>query len=286
MMRFKFRDDEFPMVGVGTWCIGDEGALVQKEINCIKTAVEECGMTLIDTAEMYGYEKGGASERLVGKALEKIGREKVFLVDKILPENAYKGNFEKCVRRSLERTGAEYFDLYLLHWRANTVLQDVVDEMEALVEKGLIKRWGVSNFDVDDMEELFACQNGNHCYANQFLYNISSRGVEYDLIPWCKEHNVLPMIYSPLGDTREKQLEILENPAIKELCEKKDISITNLMLKFVIRNRDLITIFKTSSIDHLKENIKTLEDGLTDEDMAVIDSVFAPPTEKMPLEKI
>jgi len=285
-MKLKFRNEELPLVGVGTWCIGDEGALVQKEINCIKTAVEQCGMTLIDTAEMYGYEKGGASERLVGKALAKIGREKVFLVDKILPKNAYKGNFEYCVRRSLERTGADYFDLYLLHWRANTILQDVVDEMEMLVDKGLIKHWGVSNFDVKDMEELFACKNGSNCYANQFLYNISARGVEYDLIPWCKEHNVLPMIYSPLGDTRDKQLEIYDNPVIKELCDRKGISITNLMLKFVIRNRDLITVFKTSSIEHLMENIKTLDEGLTEEDVAMIDSVYAPPTEKMPLEKI
>lgn len=283
MIEFRHGDDIFPMIGMGTWTVGDNKAEEDREVDCIVTAVNEFGMTIIDTAEMYGL---GASEFVVGRAIRKLDRNKIFVVDKILPENAYKGNFENSVRRSLELTGAGYFDLYLLHWRSNCVLQDVVDEMEMLVEKGLIKRWGVSNFDVSDMEDLFRCRNGNKCYANQILYNIYARGVEYDLIPWCKAHNVLTMAYSPLGDTRAKQLEIYADPRIRDLCDRKNISVTNLMLRFVIRNNDLITIFKTSSIDHLKENLFDIEDGLTKEDMDVIDSVFAPPTSKVELEKI
>ena len=283
MNKISFQNTELPEIGFGTWCIGDNPEKKEMEKEAIRTAVEEYGMTLIDTAEMYGL---GKSEAVVGEVIKELDRENIFVVDKILPENAYKGNFEKHVRKSLELMNCEYFDLYLLHWRANVNLQDMVDEMEALVEKGLIRHWGVSNFDVADMEELFQCKNGTNCYANQFLYNMYLRGVEYDLLPWCIEHDVLPMIYSPLGDTREKQLELLEIPEIKQLCEKKEIAITNLMLRFVIRNHDVVTLFKTSSIAHLEENLKGLEEGLTEEDKQVIDAVFPSPDRKMPLEKI
>lgn len=283
MQKINFQNENIPMIGVGTWCIGDDKNKEEQEIECIKAAIKDYGMALIDTAEMYG---DGKSEAIVGKVLEQVNRKDVYIVDKIFPYNAKKGKVRAHVMKSLELTKAGYFDLYLLHWREDAVLQDVVDEMEQLVEDGLIRHWGVSNFDVDDMEDLFACKNGNHCYANQFLYNVSARGVEYDLIPWCKEHNVLPMIYSPLGDTRQAQLAIAKNTEIQQICEKKQISVTNLMLRFVVRNKDLVTVFKTSSLAHLKENMDGVETGFTQEEMDLINQCFPAPTHKVMLEKI
>lgn len=283
MYEIEFRNERIPMIGMGTWCVGDLKEKRQQEITCIRSAIDTYGMTLVDTAEMYG---NGSSEEVVGEALAPFPREKLFLVDKILPENAFKGNFRSRVKRSLELTGCDYFDLYLLHWREHVNLQMMVDEMEELTSEGLIRHWGVSNFDVSDMEELFQCRNGSHCFANQFLYNISARGVEFDLIPWCKEHDVLPMIYSPLGDTRSRQLEVASKAEIAEICKQKGISVTNLMLRFVVRNKDLVTIFKTSSIEHLSENLKDVEEGFSEEELLLIDRAYRPPVKKMPLEKI
>ena len=283
MRKIEFRKEYLPQIGVGTWCIGNDKNKLKQEVECITTAINRYGMALIDTAQMYG---DGLSEQVVGEVIKGIDRKKVFVVDKILPENAYKGNFEKQVIKSLELTNCEYFDLYLLHWREDTILQDVVDEMESLVKKGYIRHWGVSNFDVADMEDLFRCKNGANCYANQILYNIYSRGVEYDLLPWCKAHNVLPMIYSPMGNVREKQIELMENETLKDICDRNNITITNLMLKFVIRNENLITICKTSSIEHLEENLKDIDKKISDDDMKLIDSVYPSPTHKVALEKI
>lgn len=283
MRKIKFKSEILPQIGVGTWCIGDDSNKAAQEIECITTAINKFQMTLIDTAQMYG---NGLSEHIVGEVIKRVDRQKIFVIDKILPENAYKGNFEKQVKQSLKLTNCEYFDLYLLHWREDTILQDVVDEMEMLVKKGYIKHWGVSNFDVDDMEDLFKCRNGNKCFANQILYNIYSRGIEYDLLPWCSKHDVLPIIYSPMGNVREKQIELMADKTLKDICDRNDISINSLMLKFVIRNENLITIFKTSSIKHLEENLKDIDEKLTDKDLKLIDRAYPSPSCKVALEKI
>lgn len=283
MHSINFKGEMIPIVGFGTWCVGDDKDKIEREVSCIKTAINEYGMTLIDTAEMYG---SGKSESVVGMVMDAVPRDKVFVVDKILPENAAAGKYRECVKRSLKLTKCGYFDLYLLHWRGNTDLQNMVDEMEGLVRDGFIRHWGVSNFDVDDMEELFRCKNGDHCFANQILYNITARGVEYDLLPWCKEHDVLVMAYSTLGDTRAAQLAVAKNSEIARICDEKGISVTNLMLRFVVRNKDLVALFKTSSTEHLKENLFELEKELTADELRIIDKCYKAPDRKVPLEKI
>lgn len=283
MKYLTLKDTKLCKIGFGTWTIGDDPSKKNDEINVFETGYQKYQMTLIDTAEMYGR---GKSEKVIGEFLKGKRREDFFIVDKILPENALKGDYLKSCKRSLEIMGLEYFDLYLLHWKSRVNLQEMVDAMENLVSLGLIKRWGVSNFDVDDMEELFKCRNGNHCFANQCLYNISQRGVEYDLIPWCEKHNVLFMAYSPFGSNKENRDIIVNNPYIQELVKKKNISYESLMLSFAIRHHIVITMFKTSSITHLEDNMRNAFDELSEEDFILIDKAFPKPKKKEYLEKI
>ena len=240
-------------------------------------------MNLIDTAEMYGK---GASEKVVGEFLKNKNRSDFFVVNKILPSNAKKGLYLERCKNSLKIMGLDYFDLYLLHWKSNVNLQDMVDNMEKLVELGLIKHWGVSNFDVHEMEELFRCKNGDHCFANQCLYNLLSRGVEYDLIDWCDKHNVLFMAYSPLGNNSIDRNQVTKNKDFINIAEENDMSPESLMLNFVIRYPNVMAIFKTSSIEHLDINMKNVFSTLNQDRLSRIDKIFPPIKKKVPLEKI
>lgn len=270
-------------IGLGSWTIGDDPSKEEQEIATFNYGYEKHQITLIDTAEMYGE---GKAEKVVGKFLKGKNRSDFFIVDKILPKYAKENRYEERCRNSLKIMGLDYFDLYLLHWKGGVNFQNMVDEMEHLVSLGLIKHWGVSNFDVDDMEELFKCKNGNHCFANQCLYNISQRGVEFDLIPWCQKHGVLFMAYSPFGSNRENKIVMTSNRHLQKIVKEKNISFESLMLAFVIRLNNVITIFKTSSIDHLNSNMKdafiSLDDGVLNE----IEKAFPAPKRKKYLEKI
>lgn len=270
-------------IGLGSWTIGDDPNKESQEIDTFDFGFRKHQITLIDTAEMYGE---GKSERVVGKFLKDKNREEFYIVDKILPKHAKEGRYLERCKNSLEIMGLDYFDLYLLHWKGGVDLQNMVDEMENLVSLGLIKHWGVSNFDVDDMKELFKCKNGNHCFANQCLYNISQRGVEYDLIPWCKEHNVLFMAYSPFGSTPENKRIMTSNPHLQKIVEQKNISFESLMLAFVTRLENVVTIFKTSNKEHLDSNMKDAFIKIDDEMMKEIDKAFPAPKRKKYLEKI
>lgn len=283
MEFIRHRGLEIPLIGLGTWCVGDNPSMRSQEVATLLYAKEHYGMTLVDTAEMYGL---GKSESVVADFISQCKRQDLFVVDKILPENAEKGLYEERLRNSLKILGCEYIDLYLLHWKAKVPLQPMVDAMESLVSKGLIKHWGVSNFDVDDMEELFACRNGSHCFANQILYNVSARGVEYDLFDWCKEHDVLLMAYSPLGDSEEYRGKIRKSKRLVEVAQKYQTSIYGIMLRFSIQKRNLVSIFKTSSILHLDENLRDVWKPLDKEDMNLLEQDFPTPTSKIPLEKI
>ncbi|MDE6625838.1 MAG: aldo/keto reductase [Lachnospiraceae bacterium] len=273
-----------PSVGFGSWCIGDDVRKRNSEIEVMQYGFHHFGMKLFDTAEMYG---DGRSEQVIGEFLQSVPRENVFVVDKILPKHAVQNRYEECCIRSLERLKTSYIDLYLLHWRGNVELQEMVDEMEGLVEKGLIRYWGVSNFDVRDMEELFCCQRGNHCFANQVLYNLSSRGVEYDLIPWCVERGVMVMAYSPLGNSAEERNRMAVHPVVKQLASDKRVSAEALLLKFVTRTEKVTAVFKTSSVAHLRDNMSGMKDiEFSEGDMIRLNAAFPPPEKKMPLEKI
>ena len=283
-MRYvENRGAVIPQIGFGAWTFGDNPSNKENEINTVLYGINNFSMTLIDTAEMYG---SGKSESVVKEIIKKADRNKLFIVDKILPNNATKGNFLNRCKKSLETLDIDYIDLYLLHWRANVDLQTVVDEMEDLVSRGLIKRWGVSNFDVKDMEELFKCKNGKNCFCNQVLYNVGVRGPEFDLIPWCEKNEVLFMAYSPLYGGKEEREKITKLDRFANIAKKENMTPEALMLNFVVSNKNIVTIFKTSSIDHLKGNMENVFKEIDIASKKEIDALFNPPVKKHRLKAI
>ena len=284
LSRFIFNNGvKVPRLGIGTWTFGEDDNNRQKEIDSVQNAVENYNLTLIDTAEMYA---NGKSEKVVGEAIQKYQREKLFIIGKILPENGRKGLYEQCCRASLKNLGISYFDVYLLHWRDSVNLADMVFNMEILKSKGLIKAWGVSNFDTDDMKDLLNVTNGYKCFVNQVLYNIRYRGIEYDLIPFCKKHGIAIMAYSPFCNTREMLGISKIDCVLENICLKEDKTLYSLLLGFVIRDNDVFTVFKTTNREHIKENMKNVYSPLSDESLQHLNGIFPPPSSKVPLHKI
>lgn len=275
------RNERIPLIGFGTYRLGGRDRTA--EADTLKHGIESLGMTLLDTAEMYG---SGLSEEILGRVIKGMDREKLFIVDKILPQNADRGAYRESCERSLRLLGTDCIDLYLLHWRGRAALQENVDRLEELVRAGLIRHWGVSNFDTHEMEELFACEGGENCFCNQILYNISERGAEFDLIPWCREHDVLVMAYSPLCNSYEARTSVSADPLIREIAEREGKTAESLMLSFVIRNRDIAAVFKTSSVLHLEADMQNVFAPVPEGDLALIDQKYKCPTKKCPLEKI
>ena len=275
------RGVRIPLIGFGTYRLGSCGRSAETET--LKYGICELGMTLLDTAEMYG---GGLSEEILGSVISSTDRSSLFIVDKILPSNAEKGLYRSCCQQSLKRLGVDCIDLYLLHWKGNVRLQEMVGSMESLVKEGLIKHWGVSNFDTHEMEQLFECENGSNCFCDQILYNIAERGAEYDLIPWCREHDVLVMAYSPLCNCCEARTKVTDDPLIISAAAGEGKTPESLMLSFVVRDRDIVTVFRTSGKEHLNMDMQNVFGEIPAEDMAAISEKYCPPAEKYPLEKI
>ncbi|MCL2023578.1 MAG: aldo/keto reductase [Oscillospiraceae bacterium] len=268
-------------IGQGTWQIGDEKHKEQGEITALRRGIE-LGMSLIDTAEMYG---AGRSEELVGRAVAGLGRESYQLCSKVLPENAGRDRIFASCENSLRRLGADYLDIYLLHWRGGVPLGETVECMERLKTQGKIRSWGVSNFDVCDMEELFNLENGEKCEYNQVLYHIGSRGIEYDLLPWCKAHGVAVMAYCPLaqgGRLRRYGRDIFAEPLLTEIAEKYSATREQILLAFAAC--ECIAIPKSSSVQHTNENAAAARLAVADSDWARLDEVFWPPSCKMHLD--
>lgn len=280
MEYLTHRGVRLPLVGIGSWFIGENPRKRSDEIAAFLHGIDKYSMTLIDTAEMYGY---GESEKLIAEVIKNRDRENLFIVDKILPNNAERGVFKRAFERSLRRLGTDYIDLYLLHWWTGQDLQFVIDEMEDLKSRGLIKEWGVSNFDVDEMDELLNCDGGGNCFVNQVLYNITSRGIEYDLIPYLKEHDILPMAYSPLANNMGFRRSFSQNSDVQRICKENNITPEAMMLSFVIRNGDVITAPKAGSILHVDQNMKCLDFDIKPY-MECLDRSFPPPRRKMPLD--
>ena len=277
------RGIKIPLIGFGTYRLGTDESKLSSEVLTVKEGIEHFGMTLIDTAEVYG---DGNSEQFIGKIIKDYDRKDFFIVDKILPENARNNRYFESCKNSLERLGTDYIDLYLLHWREDTELQSVVHGMEDLKSRSIIKNWGVSNFDTDDMKELFDCKNGSNCFCNQILYNVRSRGPEYELIPWCKENGVLTMAYSPLCHNKDGLLSVINHPTIAEIAAKENKTPQSLLLSFVIRNEDIITVFKTSDVNRLRSNMRNVFSPVTAEDLNTLSEFFPPPDKPTELEKI
>ena len=265
-----------PALGQGTWGMGEGISPEDIEADSLRAGLD-LGLKLIDTAEMYG---NGGSERVVGKALAGR-RDDAFVVSKVLPSHASrKGTIEAC-ERSLKNLKIEKIDLYLLHWQSSVPLSETVEALEKLVTQGKIGAWGVSNFDTALMENLAQIAPKGHIATNQILYNLSRRGPEFDLIPWCEKHNIPVMAYSPIEQGR-----IMKNRDLLDLAGKLNVAPSVLALAWVIRNPLMIAIPKTSSIKHLRENTKALDLTLDQDVLQRLDKIFLPPTRKQPLEVI
>ena len=265
-----------PILGQGTWFMGDKPRQRKDEIASLQLGVD-LGMTLIDTAEMYG---DGAAEELVGEAIAGR-REGVFLVSKVLPNNATRRGTIAACERSLERLGTDWLDLYLLHWRGSTPLSETLAAFEELVHAGKIRHWGVSNFDARDMEELVRLRGGSSAATNQVLYNLTRRGIEYDLLPWCREHGVPVMAYSPIEQGR-----LLGHRALQEVAKRHAATPAQVGLAWVLRQGRVIAIPKAGTAAHVRENRGALDIELTAEDIKALDRAFPPPTGPQALEML
>jgi diketogulonate reductase-like aldo/keto reductase len=267
--------DRVPVLGQGTWRMGENTRAHKDEVVALRLGIE-LGMTLIDTAEMYGE---GCAEKVVADAIADQ-RNRVFVVTKVYPHNASRTELPKACERSLKRLRIDAIDLYLLHWRArNTPLMETVEAFEKLRAAGKIKRWGVSNFDIDDMEELWAIENGTNCAANQVLYNLENREIESGLLQWSGHKKVPIMAYSPVGHGRG----LLESPALKKIAKRHDATPSQISLAWVLRQSGVIAIPKASKERHVRDNARSIQIKLTKEDLADLDQEFPPPKSKKSL---
>ena len=268
-----------PALGQGTWEMGEDPVKHDQELEALRYGIEH-GMILIDTAEMYGE---GKSEQLVGEAIRGYDRSKLYLVSKVYPWNAGREHIFTSCEQSLKRLGTNYLDLYLLHWRGDVPLQETVSCMEELVQQGLIRHWGVSNFDVSDMDELMAA-GGRNCVTDQVLYHLGSRGVEYDLMPWLKKHGMLTMSYSPLVRTVELRKRIVTHPSVKKVAADHHMTETQVMLAFLIHDPTVFAVPKASTIEHVKMNCAVLDVELGESEYAMLSDAFPVPDHKVELD--
>ncbi|ALG75356.1 oxidoreductase [Azospirillum thiophilum] len=273
---------DVPALGQGTWMMA-EGMMAEgrgnraAEIAALRAGIDH-GLTLIDTAEMYG---DGASESLVGEAIAGR-RDGLFIVTKVLPSNASRTGTVKACERSLKRLGIDRIDLYLLHWRGGVPLAETVEAFETLRAAGKIARWGVSNFDVDDLEELAEVADLQGCAVNQVLYNPEHRGIEYDLLPFQHTARMPVMAYSPIGQGGG----LLRSPALLAVAKRHDASPAQVALAWAVRQQGVIAIPKAGTAAHAVENAAALRLSLTAGDLAEIDRAFPPPRRKQPLAMI
>ena len=269
-----------PAIGLGTWYLGENPVSWHRELEALRTGIKE-GMTLIDTAEMYG---SGRSERLVGEAISGMDRESLFVVSKVLPQNAGKGRIFSSCRASLKRLGTGYLDLYLLHWRGGVPLSETVACMEELKKEGLIRAWGVSNFDIEDMEDLWSVKNGRNCLINQVLYHPGSRGIEFSLLPWMEAHSVALMASRPLAQGGRLRQGLMESPAVREIAKAHGATPAQVLLAWAIRNKKTIAIPRSASPAHTRENALADQLVLSPSELESIDSFFPAPSRKTYLD--
>lgn len=267
---------DIPALGLGTWQMGEVKARANDEIDSLRLGLD-LGMTLIDTAEMYG--EGGA-ERIVGKALEDR-RDEVFLVSKVYPWNASRTGTIAACEASLQRLGTDRLDLYLLHWRGEHPLADTVAGFEELKAAGKIGAWGVSNFDTADMEELLTVPQGENCAVNQVLYNLSRRGIEYDLLPWCQSRGIPVMAYSPIEQGR-----LVHHPELIRIAKAYQATPAQVALAFILERESVVAIPKSSNIRRVRENRDAVDLDISDEDWAALDAAFPPPARKTALDML
>lgn len=266
-----------PVLGQGTWHMGDRAGRRASEIAALRLGLD-LGMTLIDTAEMYGE---GAAEVLVGEAIAGR-RDEVFLVSKVLPHNATRRGTRAACEASLRRLGTDRIDLYLLHWPGGVPLEETIQGFEDLTAAGRILHWGVSNFDVEDMRALDEAAGGDGVAANQVLYNLADRGIEFDLLPWSRRHGLPVMAYSPIEQGR-----LTMHPVLKTIAGRHPgATPVQVALAFVLRQPHVCAIPQAGTPAHVAENRAALDLVLTEQDLADLDRAFPPPRAKRQLAMI
>jgi diketogulonate reductase-like aldo/keto reductase len=263
-----------PVLGQGTWRMGERAGDREREVAALKLGFD-LGLTLFDTAEMYG--EGGAEQVLAAVLAGR--RDAAYVVSKVYPHNASRKGTVAACERSLKRLGTERIDLYLLHWRGRHPLAETVHAFEQLRADGKIGAWGVSNFDVDDMDELFAVPDGDRCAVNQVLYNIAHRGIEWDLLPWCREHGVAVMAYCPLDEGGS----LLGSKAMQTIAARHTATPAQIALAWLLAQDRVVAIPKAARDEHVRANRAAADIVLAKADLAQIDTAFPPPSRKQPL---
>jgi diketogulonate reductase-like aldo/keto reductase len=269
-----------PVLGQGTWNMGEDPSARADEVAALRLGLD-LGVTLIDTAEMYG--EGGAEE-VVGEAIAGR-RDEVFLVSKVYPHNADRRGVQAACERSLRRMQVERIDLYLLHWRGNVPLEETLEAFVRLREQGKIGDFGVSNFDLDDMLEAAALPGGELVATDQVLYNLSQRGIEWELLPWCRERRIPLMAYSPLESNPNEQAGLLGNPQLAAVARRHGVTPAQVALAWLLRQDGVVVIPKAVRPQHVRENRAALDLAplLTSEDLAQLDAGFPAPRRRRPL---
>ena len=268
--------ERVPALGMGTWNMGDDRATRDEEIATLRLGLD-LGLRLIDTAEMYGE---GLSESLIGEAIAGR-RDDVFLVSKVYPHNASRRGIAAACERSLRRLGTDRLDLYLLHWRGDVPFEETLEGLQALQREGKIRHYGVSNLDLSDMEEWWDAPGGNQIAVNQLLYNLSRRGIEWDLLPWLHERHVPVMAYSPIEQAR-----LVRHPKLVRFAQECGMTPAQVALAWLLARDGIIAIPKTGHRERLRENIGALAHTLTAEQLATLDSIFPPPKGPRALEML
>lgn len=266
--------EKIAALGQGTWHLAEDSGRWAEEVASIRLGID-LGMTVIDTAEMYG---DGAAEALVGEAI--AGRRgEVFLVDKVLPHHATREGTVRACKASLDRLGVDDIDLYLLHWRGRIPLVETIEGFAELKQRGMIRHWGVSNLDTDDMIELSGVPGGAEVQTNQILYNLARRGPEYALLPWLSEHGIPSMAYSPIEQGR-----LIEHPALQPIARRHDATPAQIALAWVLQHDGVIAIPRAGTPSHVRQNAAARDIELTGVDLHDLDHAFPPPTRPRPLE--
>lgn len=268
--------ETIPALGQGTWYMGDHAAARHQEIAALRLGID-LGMTLIDTAEMYG---SGRAESLVGETIRGL-RDRVFIVSKVLPANASRAGVVRACEASLKRLATDRIDLYLLHWASNQPFSETVRGFETLLAAGKVRYWGVSNFDCREMEDAFAVAGGRACAANQVLYNLARRGIEHDLLAWCKARRVAVMAYSPVEQGR-----LLRRRELRRVAARHEATPAQVALAWILRQEGVVAIPKAATPQHVKENRGALDLKLSAQDLDELDRAFPPPGGPAPLEML
>ncbi|MGB3299429.1 MAG: aldo/keto reductase [Phormidesmis sp.] len=265
-----------PILGMGTWRMGENSKCRQSEVDALRCGLE-LGLSLIDTAEMYGE---GEAEAVVAEAIAHH-RSSVFLVSKVYPHNASKQGAIAACERSLKRLNTDCIDLYLLHWRGSYPLAETLEAFQTLKQSGKIRDYGLSNFDTDDMKEAARLPGGQAIATNQVLYNLTRRGIELNLLPWCEQQNIPVMAYSPIEQGR-----LLEDKILEKIAQEKGVSGAQIAIAWLLHQSNVIVIPKASRIQHVEQNYAALDITLSAEDLATLEDAFPAPSQPIPLQML